>query len=335
MRNLLLIYSVFVILANTTVAQNVLHSCGADSVHNPNLTYGTVSDIDGNSYKTIAIGNQVWMAENLKTGRYLNGDLIPIISSNSDWINAYYTQADASCWYNNDSTNYDCPYGKLYNWHVVNDSRKVCPMGWNVPTDQEWLQLVNFIDPNGGGVNGGSTGGDLLKSTGLQYWLNNSSLVSNNATGFSGITTGLRVNDGIFSSFGLGAGFWTSTESPLENQVYYNVLRYDGAGIAYTYGPKETGLCIRCLSDTLLVTSIDFIEQDNFMIYPNPASTEINIQANNASIFQTEIFNAFGELVLSTQNQTNIDVSNLNTGIYFVKITGGNFTFNQKLIIQK
>lgn len=316
MKNIFLITSLL-LLSNLAFSQNLQHSCGADSVHNPLLTYDSIADLDGNVYKTIAIGNQIWMAENLKTSRYTNGDIIPLVTTNNDWINLYNTQSGAYCWFNNDITK-DCPYGKLYNWHVVNDSRKVCPLGWHVSTAQEWVDLALFIDPNGGGVNGGSTGGDLLKSKGAQYWLNNSSLFSNNATGFSGITTGYRQNDGIFFNFGLAALFWTSTPLPsLPNQAYFNALSNFGTGIIYSYGPKDNGICIRCIKDSSLTTGLESIRTfDNISIYPNPSNTFINIDCKNGY----QIYSSTGQMVKqSNRPTTQINIADLPTGLYILR----------------
>ena len=102
-------------------------------------TYGTVTDIDGNVYKTVKIGNQIWMAENLKTTRYANGDIIPNITDGKEWNNL---KTGAWCFFKNE-TKYNSIYGKLYNWYAVADSRNICPKGWHVPTDNEFRILIN------------------------------------------------------------------------------------------------------------------------------------------------------------------------------------------------
>lgn len=98
---------------------------------------GTVTDIDGNVYQTVKIGNQWWMAENLKVSHYQNSDAIPNVTNNSDWGNL---STGAYCAYNNDNVNIST-YGLLYNWYAVADSRELAPTGWHVPTDEEWKQL--------------------------------------------------------------------------------------------------------------------------------------------------------------------------------------------------
>jgi uncharacterized protein (TIGR02145 family) len=104
---------------------------------NPALTYGSVTDIDGNTYATIEIGTQLWMAKNLRTTRYRNGDPIPNVTDKEKWGGL---SSGAWCHSQNDPK-HEVPYGKHYNWYTVNDPRKVCPAGWHVPTDGEWQQM--------------------------------------------------------------------------------------------------------------------------------------------------------------------------------------------------
>ena len=103
--------------------------------------YGSVTDIDGNTYRTIVIGEQEWMAENLMVEHYANGDWIPNVTNDAQWGNL---STGAWCYYNNDPQ-FECPYGKLYNWYTVADPRNVCPTGWHVPTDAEYTILTNYL----------------------------------------------------------------------------------------------------------------------------------------------------------------------------------------------
>ena len=98
------------------------------------INYGMLTDIDGNIYKTVQIGNQIWMAENLRVSRYRNGDLIPNVTDNEKW-----GEFETGAWCNYDNNpNLNSEYGKLYNWYAVADSRNIAPAGWHVPTDAEW-----------------------------------------------------------------------------------------------------------------------------------------------------------------------------------------------------
>jgi uncharacterized protein (TIGR02145 family) len=108
---------------------------------NPSITYGSITDQDGNVYKTVNIGNQTWIAENLKTTKYRNGELIPNVTDNTLWKNLV-TGAYSN--YDNDNKKENI-YGRLYNWYAVNDTRNLAPLGWHVPSDTEWTTLYSFL----------------------------------------------------------------------------------------------------------------------------------------------------------------------------------------------
>jgi uncharacterized protein (TIGR02145 family) len=120
---------------------------------NPNLTYGSVSDVDGNTYRTIQIGAQTWMAENLKTTSYYDGSPITFYTCDpslypEDWFDYgdgnYRYNNGAYCWYYNDASTYRDIFGALYNWHAVNTG-KLCPPGWHVPAYSEWTTLMGSL----------------------------------------------------------------------------------------------------------------------------------------------------------------------------------------------
>lgn len=105
------------------------------------LEMGTVTDVEGNVYKTVKIGNQWWMAENLKTTRYSDGTKIPHVPDSLMWINL---TTPAYCCYHNDAITYKNTYGALYNWFTINTG-KLAPKGWHIPTDVEWTALINNL----------------------------------------------------------------------------------------------------------------------------------------------------------------------------------------------
>jgi len=150
----------------------------------------TVTGNDGNVYQVVRIGNQCWMAENLRTTRYANGDAIPQVTGNSTWSSL---STGAWCWYDNDNQ-YENPYGKLYNWHAVADSRNICPAGWHVPTDAEWDALANFLG-------GSNVAGGKMKATGTAHW-NSPNTDATNSSGFTGLPGGYRYYYGYFYSVG-------------------------------------------------------------------------------------------------------------------------------------
>jgi uncharacterized protein (TIGR02145 family) len=192
-----------------------------------------VTDIDGNEYATIQIGTQVWMAENLRTSKYCNGDPIPNVTDPMQWSNL---TTDAWSHYNNESQ-YDNPYGKLYTWHAVADSRNICPCGWHVPTDAEWTVLTEYL---------GDGAGDKMKSTGSQYWTGPNS-DANNSSGFSGLPGGLRTSGGAFNYVSQAGFWWSSTED--NTQAWYRSLDYDLDEVTRDDADKSAGHSVRCLRD--------------------------------------------------------------------------------------
>ena len=215
---------------------------------NRSLSYGSVTDIDGNTYATIQIGTQVWMAENLRTTRYRNGDPIPNVTDKGKWGGL---SSGAWCHYENDPK-HEVPYGKLYNWYTVNDPRKVCPAGWHLPTDGEWQQMEAAL-----GVPASELGrkefrgaaqnvGGKMKTTTL--W-ESPKLSTTNSSGFSGLPGGSRYsNNGYFYYLGHGGYWWSASHSGAENawRRYLNDLN---AGVNRSYYAKRNGFCVRCVRD--------------------------------------------------------------------------------------
>ncbi|THU40296.1 hypothetical protein FAM09_10540 [Niastella caeni] len=128
----------------------------------------TVTDIDGYEYRTITIGKQIWMAENLRVTRYRNGDTIPNITDTTAWSTC---TSGAYCNYNNDAS-HSTGYGRLYNWHAINDSRKIAPAGWHIPTDEEIASLEAWLENNpaaAGKINTNGLGGYRFGSGGTYH----------------------------------------------------------------------------------------------------------------------------------------------------------------------
>lgn len=205
---------------------------------NPNLTYGSVADIDGNKYATIQIGNQVWMAENLKTTKYNDGTIIPNVVS-GDW---YTIKSGAWCYYDNESIHNNI-YGKLYNWYAVKNGI-LCPKGWHIPTDEEWTTLANYLG-------GELVAGGKMRSVG-NSWASSSSEATNES-GFSGLPGGFHgYRVGAFDNIG-GVGYWwSSTEAGLDNHAWFR--RLGGSGLEryyytyYNWGMND-GFSCRCVKD--------------------------------------------------------------------------------------
>jgi uncharacterized protein (TIGR02145 family) len=210
------------------------------------FSQNTVTDNSGNVYKTVKIGNQIWMAENLRTEKYNNGDPIEQITSDRYWIYASDLAivdstlekiAPFMCYYNNLKQKNNA----LYNWYVVYDERGVCPNGWHIPSSYEFLQLTNFL----GGVEDASK---KLKSTSL--W----DVPGNNLSGFNALPIGVRLPSGEFNENNISCIFLTDE--------YINVNDWDGyikiIGLELKSIDKESnfgnyfiniGASIRCLKN--------------------------------------------------------------------------------------
>jgi uncharacterized protein (TIGR02145 family) len=218
---------------------------GISSANNTN-TPGTVTDASGNTYPTVTIGTQVWMAENLRTTKYRNNTPITNITDNTQWQN---NTTGAWSYYNNDATNNN-PYGKLYNWYAVNNSNGICPTGWHVPSDAEWNVLIGNLDPSYNPTAQGTqsaTAGGKMKSTGTQYWLSPNTGATN-SSGWSGLPGGNRYYYGTFLSIGGYGLWWSSTENSADN-AWYRGLYYNIGVVNRTNSSKANGFSVRCLRD--------------------------------------------------------------------------------------
>ena len=207
-------------------------------IFNPDLTYGVIEDVDGITYKTIQIGNQTWMAENLRTTRLNDETPIPNVKDGKEWGDL---ETPGYSWYNNDFSAYTTVYGAYYNWFTVNTG-KLCPSGWHVPSDTEWGTLTTYLG-------GGSIAGGKLMETGNTHWLNSNSGATN-STGFTGLPGSFRAYDVylefsgyVFFDPGYFGYWWSASESGSDclmgNSNFTGVEQL----------PKNTGASVRCVKD--------------------------------------------------------------------------------------
>ena len=200
----------------------------------------TITDFEGNIYKTVTIGDQHWMAENLNVSKYNDGTLIPNIKENLKWQN---NTTGAWAFYKNDAAKY-AKYGKIYNWYALspftNGNKNVCPSGWHVPTDDEWQILSNFLGDEGD--NGGK-----IKEVGTKNW-NAPNTSATNSTLFTALPGGYRTYIGEFEGLHEIGCWWSSTESDSE-QAYYRTLYFDEAYINNRNKSKVDGFSVRCIKD--------------------------------------------------------------------------------------
>ena len=196
-----------------------------------NITYGSITDIDGNTYKTVTISTQTWMAENLKVTKYNDGIAIPNVTDNTAWSEL---TTGALCDYDNTPSN-SKTYGKLYNWHAVNTG-KLCPTGWHVPSDAEWTKLTDYLGENAGGK---------LKETGTTHW-NSPNTSATNETGFTALPGGYRNFLGSFYYVGYYGYWWSATETNAYD-AWYRYMDYSNSGVDRGTNYEEMGFSVRCV----------------------------------------------------------------------------------------
>lgn len=220
-----------------------------------------VRDIDGNSYKTVVIGNKTWMAENLKTTRYNDGTQISNVTNAASWGTL---RSPGYCWYNNDIS-YKEVYGAYYNWMAIdvrnNGGKNVCPSGWHVATDSEWMTLISDLTANGYGYEG--SGADIAKSIASKTnWATDQTQGnvgndqnSNNSSGFNAMPGGLRSGkDGSFLVFGDHSSWWTGT--PYNENANIRYIDHNSNAVGGTVHSAATGKNVRCVGDVVAERAI-------------------------------------------------------------------------------
>ena len=217
----------------------------------PDIIYGSVTDVEGNVYKTVQIGNQTWMAKNLKTTKYKDGTPIPLVTDNELWGSLV---SPAYCWFNNDTSFKDI-YGALYNGFAVSTGN-LCPTGWHVPINTEWTSIFDYL----GCLN---ECGGMLKETGTTHWIGPNSDATNES-GFTALPGSYRTVNGFDTRFGQNALWWTSTEDIQTAWCYYA----DGGGFHITNETKKLGCSVRCLMDEKDSTSQIDLQRGLVAYYP-------------------------------------------------------------------
>jgi uncharacterized protein (TIGR02145 family) len=183
--------------------------------------------------KTVNIGTQEWTTKNLDVTKYRNGDIIPEVKDRKKW-NSLTT--GAWCYYNNDPKN-AAIYGKLYNWHAVNDPRGLAPEGFHIPSKGDWDILVDYLGGN-------SVAGGKLKSTKL--W-RSPNIAATNSVGFTGLPGGYSFN--VFFGIGISGYWWSSSESDEVGTAWYRALGNDESNVSDMGELESFGFSVRCLKD--------------------------------------------------------------------------------------
>jgi uncharacterized protein (TIGR02145 family) len=208
-------------------------------VLNPDYTgqAGQVTDIEGNIYKTIGIGSQIWMAENLKTRLFNDNSPIPVVLNDSIWSKL---QSPGCCWYNNDSLSYKEVYGTLYNFYAV-ESGLLCPTGWHVPDASDWSTLESCLG-------GPEIAGGKLKDYYKSYWEEPNPCLLNNYQ-FYALPGGERLNyTGKFSQIS-ETGFWWTRTLKKDFNAYARTMSHSNKSLGTLLIDTRTGFSVRCIKD--------------------------------------------------------------------------------------
>jgi uncharacterized protein (TIGR02145 family) len=196
-----------------------------------------VADVDGNTYRTVKIGEQIWMTENLNVSHFRNGDLIPEAETAEEWIQAGTESEPAWCYYDNDPENGE-KYGKLYNWYAVNDPRGLAPENWTIPDNKDWEQLIDYLGGN-------RKAGMVMKS--VTGWNSNGN--GDNYSKFAALPGGGRAYFGDFLDLGNAEVWWSSSEESALSAYGINLNGSNGNVLQGSFN-KITGLSIRALKCT-------------------------------------------------------------------------------------
>ena len=250
-KSILFSYSLFVL------ALIVIGNSGCKKkTKTPAQETGTVTDVDNNTYKTVKIGNQWWMAENLRVKHYRNGKPIVQFDGNGSYPDSLWAQTTkgACCIYGyaNSMNNL---YGLLYNWYAVNDTNIIAPAGWHVPTDDEWKELEKTLGMSQADADGvkwrGNDEGDKLKIQAPTDWRNPGKGWGTNTSGFTATAGSCRLFNAIWGDPGLTVtGFWWSSSVHItDNQVWYRYLDYNNTNVFRYHASKNYGMSIRCVKD--------------------------------------------------------------------------------------
>lgn len=211
-----------------------------------NLNLIECKDGDGNYYPVVTIGSQIWMAQNLKTTKYRNGDVIGTSSTlNKDLTNDIEPKYQ---WLYDGNEDSQGNYGRLYTWHTITDGRNIAPVGWHIPSDNEWVQLTNFL--------GSEVAGDKLRSINPVYW-NEPNNTATDETGFSATAGGIRLRSGSFNSMNDYGYWWSNSEGISESTAVGMLMTHDWSTVNRNNNiEKKYGMSVRCVMNDTAALSL-------------------------------------------------------------------------------
>lgn len=227
------------VVKSILIASSLLFVTGCDN-ESPNPDLGiAVYDKSGNIYTTVKIGDQTWLKENLRTTQYNSGDEITTTFSATTNISSE-TNPKYQWSYFNGTDPVGSGLGLLYTWHVLTDSRGVCPPGFRIPTDEDWNVLASFLGGN-------TVAGGKLKITGTGSW-NAPNTGASNEANFNGMPGGYRLPSGTFQGIRETGLYWTTTSSDTDNAVAYS-LSNQNAELGSASQNKKDGIACRCIKN--------------------------------------------------------------------------------------
>ncbi|MBL7981374.1 MAG: hypothetical protein JNL52_06135 [Flavobacteriales bacterium] len=283
-----------------------------------------VTDVDGNEYTSVVyVNGQEWMAANLRTTRYANGDSLIHAPAVFEWQDAL---GGAWCHYANDTAN-DVLHGKLYNAGAVRDERGVCPSGWHVPTAEDWAGLALLIDPAYVPVNTivqSATAGGAMKEVGTQWWTAPNAGATN-AAGFSGRGSGTRNQNGTFISMGVRTRWWSSEATANYAQRYWEV----GNATAELRRGADfliMGHSIRCIKDDISTGATVTDRLSSLQLFPVPVAQGMDLTVSGHAIGSTYRLLTVDGRIVRTGNlaghPTTITSQGLDAGSYILQVEG-------------
>jgi uncharacterized protein (TIGR02145 family) len=292
----------------------------------------TVTDYDGNVYNTVTIGTQVWTKENLNVKHYRNGDEIPEVQDSISWVN----QTKGAWCYNENNPANGPDYGRLYNWYAANDSRNIAPVGWHIPTDDEWKTLEIFLGMSPAIADldqyRGTKEGNALKEPGTNtHWTldccpGHSPNAGTNSSGFTALGSGFRwyLNaNAPYKSFSPPTGnaqFWTST-APNDSTAWLRHLCVYHEDIYRDNWKKTNGSSIRLVKDLTTGLNND-LEELQIGLFPNPISNKLTFTHSGNEHITVFLYNFLGQQILqhTFTNTATINTEQLAAGIYFYEL---------------
>lgn len=245
------LYSISVLIALLFIS---LSSCKKKEPIATPLQTGTVTDIDNNTYKTVKIGNQWWMAENLRVTLYRNGR--PMQHTTLTDVDSIWAQETVGtyCEFDNNTDNVTT-YGLLYNWYAATDTNNIAPVGWHVPSDDDWKILENYLGMSIANTNGvnwrGTDEANKLKDASAGSWFPWGDISSTNESGFTALPGCCRLFNGTWGDpSSKNQGFWwTSTAHEGDGQAWFRNLDYKKTNVFRYHVAKTYGMSIRCVKD--------------------------------------------------------------------------------------